>query len=504
MRARSLFFSTALIGLSALVATAACSSDGGDTDSQGSGGGGGTTGSGASGGTTSTANYGPAEGVSITKVAMFQALERVLMENGQATDSDIPLVAGRESVVRVHYTTDGYDGGEVLARLFLDDGEPLETFVTLRSESSQEDLGSTINFSIPTDRLGDSLSWRVELLQEGGQGNAVFPAEGTQNVAVDGAYQKLRVVLAPFRYNADGSGRVPNTGEEQAERIRRRILSWYPVSDVDMRVREPEDFDQVLVGSPQSQQDQFGWFNFGIATQGLRARDGEGADAYYYGIINPAASFGEYCGFGCLLGVTLLNNDPPDVGNPSLRVAIGVGYEDYAADTAAHELGHSHGREHAPCGPGLAAGSVDPQFPHNNGAIGVWGWLLDENRLRGPAAPDMMGYCEDPHISDYTYKALLARGRNINQPSVVGGPFEYDIIGIDGFGNAQYASRMTQRVPVQGQGVEVALVGDDTTAVRGEFFRYDHLPGGWLLVPADDSASRVEFTLGDKFFVAER
>ena len=41
------------------------------------------------------------------------------------------------------------------------------------------------------------------------------------------------------------------------------------------------------------------------------------------------------------------------------------------ADTAAHELGHSHGRNHAPCGMGLDPSSIDPAYPHDGGKIGV-------------------------------------------------------------------------------------------------------------------------------------
>ena len=38
-----------------------------------------------------------------------------------------------------------------------------------------------------------------------------------------------------------------------------------------------------------------------------------------------------------------------------------------SVNTAAHEVGHAHGREHAPCG---GAQSTDPSFPYSNGGIG--------------------------------------------------------------------------------------------------------------------------------------
>jgi hypothetical protein len=50
---------------------------------------------------------------------------------------------------------------------------------------------------------------------------------------------------------------------------------------------------------------------------------------------------------------------------------------------------------------------VDPAYPYPGGTIGAWGFDLQENRIRSPSASDVMGYCGDPWISDYTYEGVL-------------------------------------------------------------------------------------------------
>jgi hypothetical protein len=69
-----------------------------------------------------------------------------------------------------------------------------------------------------------------------------------------------------------------------------------------------------------------------------------------------------------------------------------------------HELGHNFGRLHTPsCG----AGGVDANYPYAQGAIGVYGYDAAAAALVTPAAPDIMGYCTQRWISDYTYTGIF-------------------------------------------------------------------------------------------------
>jgi hypothetical protein len=75
----------------------------------------------------------------------------------------------------------------------------------------------------------------------------------------------------------------------------------------------------------------------------------------------------------------------------------------------AHEVAHTLGRLHAPCG---APQQVDPKYPYAGGAIGMWGYdfLLDQLVDPDPSkVHDVMSYCQPVWISDYNYAGLFTR-----------------------------------------------------------------------------------------------
>src|SRR5204863_6701156 len=96
-------------------------------------------------------------------------------------------------------------------------------------------------------------------------------------------------------------------------------------------------------------------------------------------------SFGAFCGGGCVAGLGMIGSP----GDAYSRVAIGLGFGGAeATDTAVHEIGHTHGRQHSPC-----QVSGDPAYPHPGGVIGVWGYDSVQQQLLSPNTADVMGYC---------------------------------------------------------------------------------------------------------------
>ncbi len=427
--------------------------------------------------------YVGAAGITVRQVAIYQSLKRTLMVDGGPGAAEVPLIAGRDAVVRVFYEDDGtYDGSEITARLDIEGGDPIELTTVLGGASVDEDINSTINFLVPGDRIGQTFNYSVGLLQEGDEADenaaARWPAEGLESVAVEGPPNKLRVILAPFQYNYDGSGRVPDMSPEAVEAYRQRLKAIYPVSDVEVSVRQVTPWSQYI--GPGGE----GWQQVGYQVYGFRQQDGAPDDAYYYGIFTPDSSFFSFCSGGCLLGVTLLNDQPAATGSVDLRLALGVGFPEYAADTMAHELGHSHGRRHAPCG---GPDSVDPGYPHAGAKIGLWGLDTASMQLKTPSVfTDIMGYCDNQWVSDYTFKAFLARGQNVNLPKIEGATrVPAALVGIDAKGHATFAGESTAPINLGGHELKASFVDGrgNRTATTARYFEYDHLPGGLAIVP---------------------
>ena len=113
----------------------------------------------------------------------------------------------------------------------------------------------------------------------------------------------------------------------------------------------------------------------------------EGTSRTYYGVVHV-----EYASGVAGLGY---------IGRPT---AMGYDREVDQSRVMAHELGHTWNRLHSPCGQPTG---VDPRYPYAGGTIGVYGFDLQDNALRSPSSPDVMGYCGDPWISDYTYAGVL-------------------------------------------------------------------------------------------------
>ena len=99
---------------------------------------------------------------------------------------------------------------------------------------------------------------------------------------------------------------------------------------------------------------------------------------------------------------------PRDPNQASLRVGSGVGFgTGSSAGTLAHELGHAEGRPHTPCG---GPANPDPNYPHDDGLVGVWGFDPRSGEFLDPAeTSDFMGYCGDEWTSDYTWRAIFER-----------------------------------------------------------------------------------------------
>lgn len=442
-----------------------------------------------------------ASGVYITQISLYQGVKITLMENGQPGPGTVPVVAGRDALMRVWLATDDkYNGKPVVARLHVDGVEkPIDSIVPVTGAPVENDLNSTLNLQIPGASIPAGFSYRLELLQPAAQSSgenaaAHYPAEGlaaTNAVAVGAS---LKIVLVPIQYGGDGSNRVPDTSEQMVNGYKNLFYGMYPAPQVEVTVHAPVPYNQDV--SPFG----FGWDQLlGYISQ-LRQQEQAPFDVYYYGIFNPSNSLAQFCGGGCVAGLSNLATGP---GDSYARASIGLGFSDdggsIAWETAVHEVGHAHGRFHSPCG---GAQGTDPNYPYPGAKTGVWGYNLLTQQLYGPAAyTDVMGYCTPLWTSDYTYKALMDRIKAVNMASIFVPPelrnLTYDRASVDGDGELHWLPAVQMEMPPQGEPVEMDVeAGGGTVTVTGHFYPYSHLPGGvfvWPQAGAPSSAVTIEW-----------
>jgi hypothetical protein len=90
---------------------------------------------------------------------------------------------------------------------------------------------------------------------------------------VEVRHHAVDVVQVPIRYAADGSNRLPDTGDAQRARMRARLEAMYPVETVKLTVREPVQ-TSLAVNSAE------GWDGLLDSMRDLRATDDPDADVY--------------------------------------------------------------------------------------------------------------------------------------------------------------------------------------------------------------------------------
>ncbi len=430
-----------------------------------------------------------AKGITITDVDLYQTIEVPLVRAGVAAASDVPIVAGKDAFLRVGFTLDpAFTPREIRVKVTLEsastDVEPVDAKAPLNAPSSHGSVASTLNVVIPGASILADTTFRIDLFEANPDakvsdpaGVPGYPESGTVALGAKYIGEGTRIVLVPIVYNADGSGRTPDTSDAQLELYRSLVQAMYPTPVVNLEVGAAWSYNGADVQAFGN-----GWDN--ILTAFANAHHGAGSDpkAYYYGLFQPASSFNQYCQGGCVTGLSF-GADDPNYADARSSVSLGFSGSDFA-ETFAHELGHAHGQlGHSPCG---GAGSVDPQYPHSGGSIGVFGMDVATQTLKDPSLKDLMGYCPNTWISDYNYKNFFERTKALGQSAFVkhGPPERWRAysVGLDG---QLYDAGTSERTIRPGGDPAVVHMRDATGAMverEGYYLAADHLPVGMLLV----------------------
>lgn len=362
-----------------------------------------------------------ARNLRIAEVAIYQAVKIPLVRDGHpVVERNAPVVEGKDAFLSVFLQPmPGFAPRELEIELTLrsatSEVRSLVVRQLVRGESVESELDSTINFDIPGASITRELSWSVMLREVDPvavpgtiDDGARYPQGGELQALHPRYVGPLRVMLVPYRYNADGSGRLPDLEEDQLRRYRAFLTRYYPFSEVVFEVHEPVDYEHPV--DPES-----GWNEFLDLHCALRTRERPDRRVFYHGLIAPAIHGLAYAdGSG---GQAFIPGPADDD-----RCSVGLGFSGgVSAIVLTHELGHAFGLRHAPCN----ADDAGP-YPYEDAKIGSWGFDFPSRTLMAPESRyDLMSLCDPVFISDYTYQKVFERLRYLNlqfdQPPESGG-----------------------------------------------------------------------------------
>lgn len=442
-----------------------------------------------------TAGLERTKGLAISEVAVMQGPKvSVAKDGGPGTPGNAQVIAGRPGILRIYVKpADDWTAREVVAKVVLESSAGKKTFTEKKSilaPSSDNALDSTFNIALEVDVVAKDTSFSVELLTEKGQTSAGsadaarYPADGTAPLNAMATGEKLQVMIVPIQYNADGSGRLPDTSPGQLEIYKKQFMRIYPARDVEVTVRAPYPWSQPISRSGS------GFNQILNAMITLRQKEAPAKGVYYYGAFQPAATFAAYCVSGCVAGLSPLATNPADSWTAA---SVGIGYSgEESTHTAVHEVGHGHGRKHSPCSPGPTGAptgtlsDADPAYPYGGAKIGPVSLDVTEGRIVTGDVRDFMGYCEPTWVSDWSYGALAKRMAYVYGAQEMPGALEtYQLLTVDEGGGVTFGSTVETVWGPRSDAHPVTLERADGSSVdvSGHYYPYDHVPGGLLVVP---------------------
>ena len=304
----------------------------------------------------------------------------ILTQSVQDLDLRVPLVAGKDALLRVFISVpEETPMPPITARFFVNGA--LEYDTNLRTGDKvippiidAGDLEATANALIPGSVIQPSLEMVIEIDPEGTHDSPVLfpdrlPAQGAIPVAV---YEMppMRLTVVPLVWTEDPDEDLlaeVNSLTADSEYMR-PTMDRLPVHELIVSVRDP-----VWVSEDPAKSNPML-----DVTRMTRIMDGE--ESHYLGIL--------YAGGGLAY--------QPGLDSVAALNGFFIG----------HELGHNFSLGHAPCG---GPSGLDPNYPYPQGNIGVWGFDARYDELVPPFTPDHMSGCGPPDwTSDYNFKKAMA------------------------------------------------------------------------------------------------
>ena len=316
-----------------------------------------------------------------------------LSQSVQRYDGSVPLIADRDAYLRVFVTASEPNAlsPDVRVRFYHAGvlvGEQTIVHAGTAPVAPQEGvLSSSWNLAVSRTLIQPNLSLRIEvdpsnLVPETNEGDNQFPSSGVPLVPEVRTAGQFQVTLVPVVTSVDS--RLGNVTTGNKDQFLAASMRMHPLSSYDATLGGALTIDNS-VPALQADNGNNSWNS--ILSQLHARRTTDGSLRYYLGVVNPSYSSG-VAGIGY-------------VGWP---VALAWDKLPSASSVAAHEWGHNWNRQHAPCG---GAGNPDASYPYSGGTIGVYGLDVAAAVLKPTSSHDLMGYCGEEWISDYTYAGVM-------------------------------------------------------------------------------------------------
>lgn len=314
-----------------------------------------------------------------------------LTQSVQTYAGTVPLVRSKDGFLRVFVTANQSNVAAPTVRVRLYQNGVLTSTLTIPPTGisvplapDESSLSSSWNVAVPGSLIQPNLSILADVdpdntVAEGDETDNRFPASGTPLALDVHSTSTFNVRLVPILQSVNG--RQGNVTEANKASYFTATMRMHPIQSYSADVRAAYTTTAPAVDANNGAT----WTTILSQIDALRTADG--SSRYYYGVVNPSYSSG-IAGIGY-------------IGGP-----VAMGWDRSGADgVAAHEWGHNFNRDHAPCGD---PASSDGAYPYPNGVIGTYGFDVATQSLKDPSVPDLMGYCGNVWISDYTYRGVMA------------------------------------------------------------------------------------------------
>ena len=320
----------------------------------------------------------------------FDIPRAYITQSVQRSDGSVPLVAGRDGLLRVFARASALTDARppVRARIY-QDGELVATQTltapgTVPVAADEEVYGTSWNALLPGELIQPGMSFIVDVdpddsVLESDESDNVYPHDGTPHTPEVRTAAPFMARLVPVVQSANGL--VGDVNEANLSKWVDRAYTVYPFADTDIDIRSPYTFTGSLASTYDST-----WNRLLNEIRVLRMTDAN--TRYYYGVIKPSYTRGG-TGYGYI----------------GLPAAVGVDWMNHRAETLAHEWGHNFGRLHVDCG---GPANPDLTYPHPGGTVVHPGWDVLTGALHSSNGRyDLMSYCNPTWSSDYTYEAVM-------------------------------------------------------------------------------------------------